>query len=80
MRVHDLSTVTDAAMQLTERERVKLAKQLLDSLNHAKNPEDDIAEAWDREICHRIAAVQSGQAELLDVDEVIHRVRDRLRN
>jgi hypothetical protein len=41
--------------------------------------EHDVAEAWDIEICRRINEIESGKAELLDVDEVLARARARIR-
>lgn len=40
--------------------------------------ENDIATAWDIEICRRINEIGAGKAELLDVDEVLIRARERL--
>lgn len=64
-------------MTLPERERAKLARDLVASLD---GPADvGVAEAWDTEICRRINDIESGKAELLDADAAIARARDRIR-
>lgn len=78
MSVVQTETIASAAMTLPERERAKLARDLVASLD---GPVDTrAAEAWDVEICRRIHDIESGKAELLDVDEVLTRARSRIRN
>ncbi|MEX1197403.1 MAG: addiction module protein [Pseudohongiellaceae bacterium] len=70
--------ITNAAMTLPERERAKLARDLVASLD---GPADtSAAEAWDAEICRRIHDIESGKTELLDVDEALARARSRIRS
>ncbi|WP_422126554.1 addiction module protein [Thioalkalivibrio sulfidiphilus] len=78
MRTVELEALKDAAMTLSERDRAKLARDLVASLDGPA--EHDVAEAWDIEICRRINEIESGKAELLDVDEVLARARARIRD
>jgi putative addiction module component (TIGR02574 family) len=64
-------------MALPEKERAKLASDLVASLDGPT--EQNVAEAWDIEICRRINEIESGKAELLDVEEVLARARARIR-
>jgi len=78
MKTTQLESITNAAMTLPERERAKLAHDLLASLD---GPADiSVAEAWDAEICRRIGDIEAGKAELLDADEAIARARARIRS
>lgn len=73
-----LESITSAAMTLPERERAKLARDLVASLD---GPADiSVVEAWDTEICRRINDIESGKTELLDADEAISRARARIRS
>ncbi|WP_025674920.1 addiction module protein [Salinivibrio socompensis] len=77
METVQLESITSAAMTLSEKERAKLAHDLVASLD---GPADiSVAEAWDVEICRRINEIESGKTELLDVDEAISRARARIR-
>lgn len=77
METAQLESITSAAMNLPEKERAKLAHDLVASLD---GPADiSVAETWDIEICRRINDIESGKTELLDVDEAISRARARIR-
>lgn len=72
----DPEALRDAALALSEAERAKLARDLIASLD---GPADnDVAEAWDIELCRRINEVEAGKAELLDVEDVLARIRARI--
>lgn len=77
MRTVELESLKSAAMALPEKERAKLASDLVASLDGPT--EQNVAEAWDIEICRRINEIESGKAELLDVEEVLARARARIR-
>ena len=78
MNTNQIESIASAAMTLPERERAKLARDLVASLD---GPADTgVAEAWDAEICRRINDIESGKAKLLNADEVIARARVRIRN
>ncbi|PKM18503.1 MAG: hypothetical protein CVV11_14440 [Gammaproteobacteria bacterium HGW-Gammaproteobacteria-15] len=77
METAQLESITNAAMTLPEKQRAKLAHDLMASLD---GPADiSVTEAWDAEICRRINDIQSGKAELLDADEAIARARAKIR-
>lgn len=72
----DFEALRDAALALSEAERAKLARDLIASLD---GPADgDVADAWDIELCRRINQIEAGQAELLDVKDVLARMRARI--
>tara|TARA_R100000093_G_scaffold71141_2_gene46061 strand:- start:387 stop:629 length:243 start_codon:yes stop_codon:yes gene_type:complete len=72
----DPEALRDAVLALSEAERAKLARDLIASLD---GPADnDVAEAWDIELCRRINEVESGKAQLLDVEDVLARIRARI--
>lgn len=77
MRTTELEALKNAAMTLPERERAKFASDLVASLDGPA--EHGVAEAWDIELCRRINEIESGKAELVDVDEVLAHARARLR-
>ncbi len=72
----DPEALRDAALALSEAERAKLARDLIASLDGPAD--DDVAEAWDIELCRRINEVESGKAQLLDVEDVLARTRARI--
>ena len=72
----DPEALRDAALALSEAERAKLARDLIASLDGPAD--DDVAEAWDIEICRRINEVEAGKAQLLDVEDVLARIRTRI--
>jgi putative addiction module component (TIGR02574 family) len=72
----DPEALRDAALALSEAERAKLARDLIASLDGPAD--DDVAEAWDIELCRRINEVESGRAQLLDVEDVLARIRARI--
>jgi putative addiction module component (TIGR02574 family) len=72
----DPEALRDAALALSEAERAKLARDLIASLDGPAD--DDVAEAWDIELCRRINEVESRKAQLLDVEDVLTRIRARI--
>lgn len=72
----ELEALRNAALALSESERAKLARDLVASLDGPQ--EGDVAEAWDIEICRRINEIEAGRASLLDVDDVLTRIRARI--
>ena len=77
MTAPELEALRSTALTLSDKERAALAKDLVASLDGPA--EDGVAEAWDREICRRIQQIDSGEAELLDAEEVPSRARDRIK-
>lgn len=78
MNTVQLETITSEAMTLSERERAKLAHDLVASLDGMA--EISASEAWDDEICRRINNLESGKTESLEVSEALERARARIRN
>lgn len=72
----DPEALREAALALSEAERAKLARDLIASLDGPAD--DDVTEAWDIELCRRINEVESGKAQLLDVEDVLARTRARI--
>lgn len=72
----ELEALRNAALALSEHERAKLARDLVASLDGPQ--EGNVATAWDIEICRRINEIEAGKATLLDVDDVLKRVRARI--
>ena len=72
----DPEALRDAALARSEVERAKLARDLIASLDGPAD--DDVAEAWDIELCRRINEVEAGKAQLLDVEDVLPRIRARV--
>lgn len=77
MSTVEVETLKNTAMALPVKERATLARDLIASLDGA--PELGVAEAWDEEICRRIRQLDSGEVELLDSEEVLSRVRTKIR-
>ncbi|WP_416337866.1 addiction module protein [Halovibrio sp. HP20-59] len=78
MDTAQLETITSEAMALPEKERAKLAHDLVASLDGMT--ETSVSEAWDTEICRRINDLESGKTESLEVSEVLERARARIRS
>ena len=75
MAAETLERLRSQVMTLSEAERAELAHELVKSLD---GPQDnDVADAWDREILRRIAEVDAGQAKFLDREEFRRKMRTR---
>ena len=61
------------ALQLEQQDRAELAKLLIDSLDTAT--EQDVEEAWMREIDRRAAELDAGTAETIPWETVRARLR-----
>ncbi|MGV0034176.1 MAG: addiction module protein [Candidatus Azotimanducaceae bacterium WSBS_2022_MAG_OTU7] len=76
MPTNTLETLRPKVLSLSESERAELANELIKSLDA---PADEgVAEAWDKEITRRIAQIDSGEAELLSLDEFRRRMRAKI--
>lgn len=76
MSVAEIQAVRADALALSELDRATLARDLVASLD---GPADtNVAAAWEVELCRRINQIESGEANLLDVDEVLASARKRL--
>ncbi|MEM8493453.1 MAG: addiction module protein [Pseudomonadota bacterium] len=72
----EVEAVRVDALALPEIDRAALARDLLASLDGSADP--DVAKAWDIELCRRINEIESGVAQLLDVDEVLEKARKKI--
>ncbi|MEQ8264597.1 addiction module protein [Pseudohaliea sp.] len=76
MSLPEVEAVRVDALALPERERAELARDLVASLD---GPADaDVAAAWDIELCRRINEIESGKAQLLDIDKALEKARQQL--
>ena len=71
-----LEKVRAEALRLPESERAELAHSLVASLDGPVEP--DAEKAWDAEILHRLAEIDSGTADLVDREEFRRRLRARM--
>lgn len=73
MSADTLRKLRSEALMLPEPERAELAHALVESLDAP--PDADVADAWDKEISHRLAEIESGTAKLIDRDEFKRRLQ-----
>jgi putative addiction module component (TIGR02574 family) len=70
-----------AALSLPEAQRAELARNLLESLDDGEDiSPDEWTAVWSDEIERRMDEIRSGKAKLIDGDEALRRVRDRLQS
>ena len=67
--------VLEAAMTLSESERMELAAVLWESVEEGRGPQ--LSPEWRAEIARRIAEIDSGQVQLLSEEEVNARLTER---
>jgi putative addiction module component (TIGR02574 family) len=72
-----LDDIRHDALLLPLGERAELARDLIASLDGPSDADSRVE--WDKEICRRINEIRSGQAVLLGPDEVVSRIRARLK-
>jgi putative addiction module component (TIGR02574 family) len=73
---HQALELLQKALTLPEEERTALVRSLIESLEEVS---DQGAErAWDEEIAHRIAELDSGRAKTVSWEEVRQRISARL--
>ena len=60
--------VIDAALKLSEEERLEVAERLYESLNEGP-PDSRTDEEWDQEIQRRIKAADAGEATIISWEE-----------
>ena len=77
MNVKVLADIRQGALSLSIGDRAELARDLIASLDGP--PDDDAQAEWDKELCRRINRLRCGQAALLEPDEVLSRIRARLK-
>jgi putative addiction module component (TIGR02574 family) len=72
-----LEDIKEKAQQLSEMERAELALALIESLDGP--PDADVEEAWRIEIERRVGEIERGEIQPVPGDEVLERLRRRLR-
>lgn len=72
-----LEDIKEKAQQLSEMERAELALTLIESLDGP--PDADVEEAWRIEIERRVGQIERGEVQPVPGDEVLERLRRRLR-
>jgi len=72
-----LDEIREDALSLPLGDRAELARDLIASLDGPPNL--DAQTEWGKEICRRINKLRSGQATLLDPEEVLSGIRARLK-
>lgn len=66
----------EQAMQLPKEQRLRLADELLDSIEEFSQTDDDEVDPELREeLVRRLKSIEDGTAELLDDDEVMRELR-----
>lgn len=76
-----LEDLENQALQLSPKERGELIHRLIVSLEG--EPEDTpeaIAQAWDEEIARRVADMDAGRTKWIPADEVMARLRTKVRD
>ena len=68
-RMSSKKRVIEAALKLSDEERLEIAERLYESLEKLDDPEAD--EAWDREIKRRLKLVEDGKAKFLTWEEAL---------
>lgn len=76
MGTETLSKLRSEALMLPEAERAELAHALVKSLDAPA--EENVTEAWDKEILRRLAEIDAGTAKLVDREEFRRRMQERL--
>jgi putative addiction module component (TIGR02574 family) len=67
--------VLQAALGLPKRERMRIARNLLESIEDEAEPDEGWEEAWRIEIERRLAEVRDGTAKLEDPATVVRELR-----
>jgi putative addiction module component (TIGR02574 family) len=72
-----LTEVTRDAADLSERERLKLVRILLDLSEGEIEPTPDVQEDWDREIERRLAELRTGKVKGVPLEDVKRKIELR---
>jgi putative addiction module component (TIGR02574 family) len=74
----EASRILDAALQLSDSERAEIAAILTDSMGDGSSPEE-VRASWVAEIERRREALARGEETLVDFDDVMARLRAKVR-
>lgn len=73
------ATVNEQALQLSPDEKRALIESLVISMDCDPDADpEEIARAWDEEVARRVEAMDRGEVEMIDGDEVFARLRAML--
>jgi putative addiction module component (TIGR02574 family) len=72
-----LNAVESAAMELTDDERAELAISLIASI---RTPAPSLHPAWEAEIAHRVADLESGRMATVSGEEALAEIQEILNN
>lgn len=75
--MQDLSEISKAALALDIDDRTILANRLAESLH--SEPDQEVSEAWTREIRRRLDDVRTGRVKTIDGPEGLAKVRNLVR-
>lgn len=73
-----LAELIAKARELAPADRVKLAHELLDSVEESAEPDPAIDAAWQAELRRRIDDIESGRVRLVDGRETLRIARARI--
>lgn len=66
-------------LQLSVQNRQELAHYLWESLDDTPDDPETVSEGWKQEISRRIEEIDSGRITLLDADQSLQRIEEKLR-
>jgi putative addiction module component (TIGR02574 family) len=69
----------DRGLKLSPENRERFALLLLDSLDGPPDDPEEVSKGWKDEIARRVADVQIGRVGLVDADQALAEMRQRLR-
>jgi len=72
--------VAQDAAELPGKDKLKLARMLLELSEADSAPEADLEEEWEREIERRLEELRSGKVKGVPLDEVRKRMESRFRS
>ena len=74
--INDFKEIENSALNLSKKDKVRLADKLLQSIHGEIDPE--IEEAWIKEVQKRRDSLKSGEASLHSSSEVLSEARKRI--
>ena len=75
MAAADLEDILNQARSLSERDRGRLAHDLVATLDGP--PDSDVAAAWEREVERRLAELRNGSVKTISRKELARRLKNR---
>jgi putative addiction module component (TIGR02574 family) len=78
MAVSTSDRILQAALSLPARERMRIARNLLESIEDESEPDEGWEEAWRVELERRLVEVRDGTVKLADPTTVLRGLRSKL--